>query len=464
MDFKGGDILLIQADIDVEKGLSTNDILALIDRHSKEITRIRRLNNYYVGNQDIMQKRRDNGAANNIIINNFCAYITDMSTGFFIGKPISYTSNNEKALETINEVFKYNDEADHNLRLAEAASICGYAYELLYMDEEARVRFTTLNPEEVILVADTTVEKNIRFAIRHYDITSIDGNTDTTYIEVYDETNVVKYRSSGTLVQVEPPTAHRFDGVPIIEYPNNNKYRGDFEGVMSLVDAYNKTQSFNLDDMEDFTNAYLVLKGFGYAGGDKEGRNEDIRQMRQNKVLLIDEDGGAEWLIKNINDTYIENMKNRLKSDIHKFSNVPDMTDENFSANASGVAIKYKLIGLEQIRSRKERLFKKAIQRRVELIFGVMGLTGDQYDFRDIEPNFSDNVPANVKELADIVKELYGIVSNGKLLSLLPFITDPQDELDAIQKENEDSLNNNSDLASDNTDKTSSDGEDNDTE
>lgn len=451
MDFKGGEILLIQADIDPSKGLSTQDIQSLIDRHTAEVTRLEKLNNYYIGNQEIRNKRRDNGAANNIIVNNYCAYITDMSTGFFIGKPISYTSNNEKALGTINEIFKYNDEAEHNLKLAEAASICGCAYELLYMDEEAKVRFTDLSPEEVILVADTTVEKNIRYAIRHYDITSIDGNTKTTYIEVYDEVNVVKYKSSGTLVQIEPPTSHNFDGVPIIEYPNNNKYRGDFEGVISLVDAYNKTQSLNLDDMEDFTNAYLVLKGFGYAGGTKDGTAEDIREMRQNKVLLIDENGGAEWLIKNINDTYIENMKNRLKSDIHKFSNVPDMTDENFSANASGVAIKYKLIGLEQIRSRKERLFKKALQRRIELIFGVMSLTGDKYDFRDIEPNFSDNVPANVKELADIVKELYGIVSNGKLLSLLPFVTDPQDELEAIQKEGEDSLNSTEDTNSTDT-------------
>ena len=87
-------------------------------------------------------------------------------------------------------------------------------------------------------------------------------------------------------------------------------------------------------------------------------------------LFFPDGECGAEWLTKTINDTFIENMKNRLNADIHKFSFVPDMTDVNFASNASGVAIKYKLIGLEQIRSRKERFFKKAIQRRIELILG----------------------------------------------------------------------------------------------
>ena len=64
------------------------------------------------------------------------------------------------------------------------------------------------------------------------------------------------------------------------------------------------------------------------------------------------------------------------------------MTDVNFASNASGVAIKYKLIGLEQIRSRKERFFKKAIQRRIELIFGVLSMLDNDFDFRDIELNF----------------------------------------------------------------------------
>ena len=151
--------------------------------------------------------------------------------------------------------------------------------------------------------------------------------------------------------------AHYFDDVPIIEFPNNKQRRGDFESVLSLVDAYNMTQSLSLDDLMDFTDAFLKIRGMGGTS------NEDVAKMREDKVLFFDDaTGDADWLIKNLNDAYIENLKNRLQTDIHKFSNIPDMSDSNFAGNTTGVAIKYKLIGLEQIRSRKEREFKKALQ------------------------------------------------------------------------------------------------------
>ena len=138
---------------------------------------------YYSGKHEIrFKKRKDPSAPNNRIVNNYCAYISDMSTGFFIGKPISYTSKNEKALETINDIFKYNDEQAHNLDLAETASICGYSYELLYLDEDSNIRFTAIDPREVILIADTTVEKNIKFAIRHYEILDLQSKAFASYL------------------------------------------------------------------------------------------------------------------------------------------------------------------------------------------------------------------------------------------------------------------------------------------
>lgn len=431
----GGINIFIQADINE---LSNNDLRILLGRHEKEIKELNKLYDYYFGESKIKHKKReDPSAPNNKLVNNYCSYVSDMSTGFFIGKPISYTSENEDALKKINEIFKYNDESAHNMELAETASICGCAYELLYLDEDANIRFTSLDPREVILIADATVGQNIKFAIRHYRIYSLDGTSYITYIDVYNNEKCKKYKYDRNKFELLSENYHMFDSVPIIEYKNNKYSIGDFQKQISLIDGYDKTQSLTLDDMEDFTNAFLILKGFGYG---EENVNE-AKMMRKLKMLFFpDGECGAEWLTKTINDTFIENMKNRLNADIHKFSFVPDMTDVNFASNASGVAIKYKLIGLEQIRSRKERFFKKAIQRRIELIFGVLSMLDNDFDFRDIELTFSDNIPANIKELSEIVKSLTGIVSQTKLLSLLPFINDPQKEMETINKENEDSL------------------------
>lgn len=418
--------------------LSMQDIAQVCLRHDTFYQRILHLKGYYLGHHDILHKEaRANGAPNNKVIANFCKYISDMNTGFFIGKPVAYASftGNGDEVQALQEVFKYNDEAAHNMGLAEEASITGDGYELLYMDDDANIRFQTIPSEEVILICDASLEENILYGLRHYRVYDLDGVTYQEFVDVYDEHTVTNYAyNSGTLRQISGPQLHFFDGVPIVEYANNQLHTGDFEGVITQVDAYNLAQSCTMDDMEDFTDAYLCLCGLGGTTA------EDIQEMRRNKVLMLpDESSDAKWLIKNLNDTYIENMKTRLEKDIHKFSSVPDMSDEAFSGNASGVAIKYKLIGMEQIRSRKEVGFRKGLQRRIELIAGMLRTKSvADIDFRDIEITFTANIPADTKEQADIVKELYGVVSQKRLLSLLPFIADPAAEMDELKKEEED--------------------------
>ena len=416
--------------------LTTQDIATICLRHEEFRGRVLRLKRYYAGQHDILNKQqRANNAPNNKIVSNYCAYISDMSTGFFMGKPVAYSSisENEDEVEALQEVFKYNDEAAHNMELAGEASVTGEAYELLYMDEDAKIRFCMVPSEEVIFVCAATLEKKILYAIRHYRVYNLDGVTYDEFVDVYDAQNVTSYAyDSGTVRAISGPAPHYFDDVPVVAYANNKDQRGDFETVMTLVDAYDKAQSLTLDDMEDFTDAYLILKNVGGT------TDEDVAKMRHDKVLTFEEGGSAEWLIKNLNDTYIENIKTRLQKDIHKFSSVPDMSDESFAGNTSGVAIKYKLIGLEQIRSHKERWFKLGLQRRIELIGGMLKLkSAADIDFRDIEITFTANIPANSAEQAQIVKELYGLVSQKRLLSLLPFVTDPAEEMEELRKEQE---------------------------
>ncbi|MEE1307926.1 MAG: phage portal protein [Anaerovibrio sp.] len=414
--------------------LGIRDISSIVLSHMADVEHKRKLMRYYMGDHDIRHKlQRNTSAPNNKLVSNYCEYITNMSTGFFMGMPVSYTSasDNEDSLGELVAVLNYNDEASHNLRLAEEASIKGEAYELLYMDADAQIRFAMIPAEEIVLVCDASVEKRIMYAVRHYRVYDIGRVTYKEYVEVYDRSSVTSYSyNGGSLTVIDGPKPHYFDDVPIVEYPNNEQRRGDFEGVISLVDAYNKAQSLTLDDMEDFTNAYLVLKGLG------GNTAEDMAELRQNKVLQLDEGGNAEWLIKDLNDDYIENIKKRLQSDIHKFSNIPDMTDDSFSGNTSGVAIKYKLIGLEQVRSRKERGFKQGLQRRIELISGMVRTkSGPAIDFRDVQIIFTANIPANVQDQANLVKTLYGIVSLKTLLGQLSFVDNPASEIEEARRE-----------------------------
>ncbi len=82
-------------------------------------------------------------------------------------------------------------------------------------------------------------------------------------------------------------------------------------------------------------------------GADLDVMNKNAAKRRGGAIIL--EDGGdVAWLLKTIDDTALENYKNRLREDIHTGANVPHMCDESFGGNLSGVAISYKLWGLEQ--------------------------------------------------------------------------------------------------------------------
>ena len=355
------------------------------DFKKQELPRLNKLAQYYLGNQKIMQRTATYGKPNNRIVHPYGNYIVDINVGYFLGEAITYNisspaeENDEKAgvlrkaakaiktalrkgaealgiglLPRLTEINAYNDEAAANADLGTDAGIFGIARELLYVDEDSNIRFTPLDPRTVVPVFDNTVENRLLFGIRFWTDQDIITRSKTEYATVYSRTHETSYKSSkaGSWTQDGEAKEHFWGEVPINLFSNNRMEIGDFELVISLIDAYDATQSDSVNDAEAFADAYLALIGMdldtdgGEDGAESEGEKQ-IRTMKDNRVLIIPEGGDAKWIVKQINDTYLENLKTRIASEIHKFSKTPALTDQDFAANASGVAIKYKLMGLE---------------------------------------------------------------------------------------------------------------------
>ena len=376
---------------------------------------------------------------NNKTANPYASYITDTLVGYFMGEPVSYNAEDKNLLQEINMIFEYNDEADENAELAKDASIYGVAFEELYFSEDDKmIRFKRLDPKEVIPIYDKTVEENLIAVIRYYEDYDFVEDKKSYIIEIIDDVEVNRYRTNDTFSSFTllENYSHYFGMVPVAIYENNEDQMGDFEKVIDLIDAYDKMESDSLNDFEYFVDAYLALYGF-------TADAEDIQKMKQNRVLLMDEGTSAEWLIKSENDATTENMKNRLDNDIHKFAKCPNLADKEFASNASGIAIKFKLLGTENLTSIKERKFKKGLQERLELMSMIGGLLNTGFDWRSIEIIFTRNIPSNDTDIANMVNTLSGIVSDETLLAQIPFVEDVEAELKRLkaQKE-EDKLNN----------------------
>ena len=412
--------------------LTDKVIKRIIETHrSSVLPRLQNLENYYNANNAIKNRvMSDPSKPNNKIANAYASYITDTLVGYFIGEPITYTANDNVLIQDLNMILEYNDEADENAELAKNASIYGVAYEMLYLSEEDKmIRFKSLNPKEVIPIFDKTVEQNLLAVMRYYeDYDYVEDNT-YTIVEVIDSKMVRRYKlDTGLSLLEEYP--HYFSMVPVAIFKNNEDETGDFEQVISLIDAYDKMESDSLNDFEYFVDAYLALYGF-------TADAEDIAQMKENRVLLMDEGTSAEWLTKQTSDAYVENMKNRLDKDIHKFAKCPNMSDEEFASNASGIAIKFKLLGTENLVSIKERKFKRGLQQRLELMSMINSVLREGFDWRAIDIVFTRNIPSNDTDIANMVNTLKDIVSEETLLAQIPFVEDVQNELEKLKKERE---------------------------
>lgn len=400
----------------------------------KELLRLQKLEDYYVGKHEILNKKdRSSDKTDTKLVHNYPGHIVTISTAYFLGKPISYKildENLKNDFERLGNYLTTEEEQQENFEHAENCSIYGKSYELWYIDVDREPRCKVLDPRDVFILRDNSINKNIIAAVR-WDMSTNEKNEKVYTLEVYDQTTVTSYIYIAE--KKELPTVqgqsklHGFNQVPVIEVLNNKRAIGDFEQVISLIDGYNEANSTSIDDMKDFTDAYLVLVNMD--GTDKE----DIKAMKEQRVLKIGEDGDAKWLVKQINDTYAQNNKNRLNQDIHKFSFIPDMQDKEFAGNSSGVALGYKLLALEQLAAKKEMYFKKAINQRLELLIDFYNL---KIRATDIQKIFARNTPENLVEIADVVMKLQGSVSKETLLSMLPFVEDAKVEIEKIEKEN----------------------------
>lgn len=423
----------------LKKELSAEEIQKYIKKHSALIGRYKKLQDYYLGNHAILESGAADKDKDNKLVHAYPKYITDFNTGFFMGQSVKYVAaaleeeEDDKFLEEYQKICNHNNEAKENLTLAKTCSIKGEAYELLWIDDKAEVRFKAIEPDNAFLIYDMSIEDKVKFGIRYYS-TKADNKT-TTYAYLYDDKAMYLYtdESSSGVLKLEDVKPHPFGSVPLIHFKNNKELQGDFEQVITLIDAYNREQSNTLNDMDQFSDAYLALTN--YAATDEE----DIENMKKKRVLLLDSDGDAKWVTKDVNDTWVENFKLRINKDIHKFSFTPDFADESFGTNLPGISLRLKLLTAEELRNTKEMYFRESLSKRMDLIASYLNIINNTEVIRNqIQMQFSDSLPQNVLELTQIVQNLSNDVSTETRLSLLPFIENPADEMDKKEKEEQD--------------------------
>lgn len=427
-------------------------IKELLEDHAPRAAEMRRLWDAYWGDVPILEREfEDETKINNKLANDYRGDIIDTVVGYLWGDPISYEIDrqvyaDEGAEGGVSEEWhRYNsvlsrfnvrnaiDDLDSETGLY--MSVCGYAARLLYIDRNGEERVMNVPPWEVVFIYDASHDEP-QYAMRYYtvQVDAGDGVEDRIHVEWYDGATVTEYQEddSEAFVLVEDARPHLFDGVPLVEFPNNGRRQGDFEKVESLIDAYDRTLSDAQNEVEEFRQAYLAFKGAEIDG-------ETIRAARRTGAFSLPPDSDAKFLTKDIIDAFIENHKASLNSNIYKFAKSVDMQDENFSGAAqSGTSRKWKLLGLENKAITKERKFGGALRRQFAVLATAWHKKGIGVDPLAIYWTMKRNLPVDHTDEAQATAQLRGHVSERTRLSLLSFVDDVEWEIEQMRQERED--------------------------
>lgn len=427
-----------------ELNLDKSIILNLITKHYAIMQKKFKNKQYYDGQHAILSRKREKDLPDVRVVCNHAKDITDTATGYFMGNPITYSNTEDADIEALLVAFDKANTDDVDADNAQDMSIFGLAYEYVYAKKDkSEPACKNISPLSTFIVVDDTIEENELFGVYYYPKKN-DAEDIIQWVATISTQNykwVLNILNDPKLVQelTEKPEQHFFGGIQIIEYLNNKEAIGDFEQQIPLIDAYNTLMSDRVTDKEQFIDAILVLYG-AILGEDEEEAKEAQDALHKKKLIELPADAKAEYLTRALDENGVEVLRKALKEDIYTFSHIPNLTDENFAGNASGVAMEYKLLGLEMVTKTKERYYKKGLQRRIEMFCNFLNMKALAMEAGSVVPSFSRSLPKNLQELASTLYNLKDLVSMKTLLKQIPFVEDPDAEIEEVEKAAEEAV------------------------
>lgn len=403
----------------------------IIKRHEKELSRFELLNDYY-RNSSKITKNLDGKV---ITRTGYAKYIVRLNTGYLLGQPVQYQTSEDYDITPLDNVYKAQVIPNMDKKIAKDCSIYGRAFEQIYSDGESNIKSAKIDVRNAFLVRDSSVEHNKLFGV--------------VYEAIYDDKGVKKEREyritvlkssvieryvlkNGNLSSDGEPEEHYFGEVPLIEYLNDDDARGDFEDVLSDIDAYNILKSDRLMDRRKLADAILAISG---ARLDPEEKDSLMDSM----VALLPDGAKMEYVSKNTDETGTDILRRNINDDIHKISMTPDMTDQNFIGNSSGVALAYKILPFMLNNSDKRASLESGLMERFRIYNKFLNhkkLMGE-VPTDQVDIIFKNSLPKNDLETSQIINNLSGtgLVDKSTLAAQLSFVQNAEEIVSLAKKE-----------------------------
>lgn len=376
-----------------------------------------RLYDYYRGEQSVDKGETVRGRPNNRLRAPFPRYITEVHTGYFLGISPTLAYGDAAAGAHYAALSRTLSLPHLYFDIGRDMSICGVGFALVWV-ERSGVRVCRCDPCDCFAIRSSEAGSPLLATVRLFA-----GREGELRGVLYTPELLVSFVWSGGSVTLGTAEKNLLHTIPLLPFYNNCQGTGDFEMVTGLVDAYNILLSGALDDMQSVANAFLAL--YGMQGTTQK----DIEQANRTRILALSEGGRAEFVVKNLNHEALGQLEINLRRSILQLSMTPDLCDEHFAGNSSGVALQYKLWGIEQVRAAKERTFTDGMGTLLAALTAGERLLGCGVDLRGGEMTFYKNLPQDYAALVSTLLSLSPLLSKRTILENLPWVADVQEEL-----------------------------------
>jgi len=248
------------------------------------------------------------------------------------------------------------------------------------------------------------------------------------YIDIYTDTEII--HCDEVFTEVAPRTIHPFGQVPvgIAQLSEEGWLDTIFRDIKGLQDSYEQNLSDISGEITDFRNAYLALSNCVI-------NEEDLPKIKKMGIMQFNGEGSASWLTKNINDTFIQNTLNTLEEKMYKITSHVD-TNEKTTSNVSSLALRAKLISLEEKCKLNEKALSNCVRKRLQVLFTYLNkMKNTNFDYRDIKVKFTPNIPSDDLITAQIISQIGDKLSTETGIAQLSFVDNPKEEMLKIEQE-----------------------------
>ncbi|MGD8786654.1 MAG: phage portal protein [Phycisphaerales bacterium] len=412
--------------------------------HSNNSSQINYLDEYYRGNQPILERTKTiRPEIKNMIVENRAYEFVEFKTGYMLDGAIKYISRSKKEAITLeigklNDIMVNCDKEDADSDLFEWMYKCGTSYRMIQPNralirneivptlakgevklpiDEAPIEIFTLDPRYSFVVYYSGLGEPPVFGVKY-----VKREDETTVYTVYTDNKqfTITYGEEKEGEEQEPTViegANPLGAVPIIEYPLNNSRLGIVEVIKIIADAINTVQSNRLDGIEQFVQALIVL----YNCDIDDDLAKTLRDAGLIKLKSIGENkADIETISEELNQSETQTLVEGMYQTMLNIIGIPNRNGGSSTSDTGTATLVRDGWETTERRAKKdEKKFKRSERRFLRIVLRVLRDTvGINLALADIDTKLPARAYKNILAMAQVLTTM---LASDKIHPLLAF-------------------------------------------